>query len=186
MPTLKTFTHVGFQIRHFGAKYESANADYTNCGVDQLKRALELIRRDWTTRRAFVSYWNPCDLERMAAEPCHTSFHLLVFGGRLSMSVVQRSGDIGLGVPYNIAFYGLLLCIFAHHLGLKRGTLDHTINDAHIYSKHVKVLEQQTTARQYPSPDVEVSFDSLDEVSYNFIRLVNYKCGDSLPMEMFA
>ena len=121
----------GFQWRHFGARYTHRAAGYEGKGVDQLARAIELLRTNPHDRRIVVSAWNPPDLAQMALPPCHVLFQFYAHDGRLSCQLYQRSADLGLGVPFNIASYALLTRLVAHVTGLQPGELVHTLGDAH-------------------------------------------------------
>lgn len=121
----------GFQWRHFGAAYTDRDADYAGKGVDQLARAIEQLRANPEDRRIVVSAWNPPDLPEMALPPCHVLFQFYVAHGELSCQMYQRSADLGLGVPFNIASYALLTRLVAHVTGLNAGELVHTLGDAH-------------------------------------------------------
>lgn len=109
----------GFQWRHFGAAYEGRDKDYTRKGVDQLQEVIRLLRDDPYNRRIILSAWNPCDLKKMALPPCHVLAQFYVQNGYLSCQMYQRSADMGLGVPFNIASYSLLTILLAHFTGLK-------------------------------------------------------------------
>lgn len=103
----------GFQWRHFGAEYKTMRDDYENKGVDQLRNVIELIRKEPDSRRIVMSAWNPVDMGKMALPPCHVMSQFYVKDGKLSCLMFQRSADMGLGVPFNIASYSLLTCILA-------------------------------------------------------------------------
>ncbi len=131
----------GFQWRHFGAKYVDAHTDYTGKGADQLADVVRLLREEPTSRRIILSAWNPVDLSQMALPPCHVLSQFYVSAaGELSCQLYQRSADMGLGVPFNIASYALLTHLLARVSGLKAGELVHTIGDAHVYLNHVRPL----------------------------------------------
>ncbi|CAG2122931.1 unnamed protein product, partial [Medioppia subpectinata] len=104
----------GFQWRHFGAKYDTKDTDYTNKGVDQLKEVINTIKTNPDDRRMIICSWNPIDIPSMALPPCHCLVQFYVSNGELSCQLYQRSGDVGLGVPFNIASYSLLTHMMAH------------------------------------------------------------------------
>ena len=108
----------GFQWRHFGAQYHTMHDDYTGKGVDQIAEILRQLREDQTSRRIILSAWNPNAFKQMALPPCHVISQYTVTNGKLSCVLFQRSGDMGLGVPFNIASYAALTAIFAH--GMKK------------------------------------------------------------------
>lgn len=109
----------GFQWRHFGAEYKGMNHDYTNEGIDQLKNVINTIKTNPNDRRIIMCAWNPLDLKKMALPPCHCMVQFFVANNELSCLLYQRSADMGLGVPFNIASYSLLTYMIAHVTGLK-------------------------------------------------------------------
>ena len=140
----------GFQWRHFGATYVDAETDYTGQGVDQLAGVIEKMCFDPFDRRIVLSAWNPTDLHLMALPPCHMFAQFYVSAGGkenkvLHCQLYQRSCDMGLGVPFNIASYALLTHMLAHVCGLRPGTLTHVMGDAHVYLDHVDALSTQLT-----------------------------------------
>ncbi|KAM6908174.1 thymidylate synthase isoform 1-T1 [Lycodopsis pacificus] len=133
----------GFQWRHFGAEYTNMHADYTGQGVDQLQKIIDTLNKNPEDRRIIMCAWNPKDLPLMALPPCHALCQFYVCDGELSCQLYQRSGDMGLGVPFNIASYALLTYMIAHITGLKPGDFVHTLGDAHIYVNHMEPLKVQ-------------------------------------------
>ncbi|KRX80843.1 Thymidylate synthase, partial [Trichinella sp. T6] len=133
----------GFQWRHFGCPYSSMTADYKGKGYDQLQQCIKMIREEPESRRIIMTAWNPCDLEKVALPPCHCFVQFYVADGELSCQMYQRSADMGLGVPFNIASYSLLTRMIAHITSLKPGFFIHTIGDAHVYLTHVDALKVQ-------------------------------------------
>lgn len=133
----------GFQWRHFGAAYESHNTDYTNQGCDQLKTLVTTLKTNPHDRRMIVSAWNPLALHDMALPPCHYSFQVTVIDKTLHLLWNQRSVDVMLGLPFNIASYGLLLHLLAKDAGLKEGKLIGFLADVHIYTSHLEGARQQ-------------------------------------------
>lgn len=154
----------GFQWRHFGADYEGRDKDYSNQGVDQLKEVIHLLKTDPYNRRIILSAWNPVDLKKMALPPCHVMSQFYVQNGYLSCQMYQRSADMGLGVPFNIASYSLLTILLAHITGLKVGIRSnsewkpgefvHSIGDTHVYVNHEEALLQQIEREPRPFPTV--------------------------------
>jgi len=120
--------------------------------VDQMARAVEMIRERPFSRRILVSAWNAAEIDRMALPPCHTLFQFYVAGGRLSCQLYQRSGDVFLGVPFNIASYALLTCMVAQVTGLTPGDFVHTFGDAHLYRNHLEQARLQLTREPRPLP----------------------------------
>ena len=138
--------------------------------IDQIESVIERIRAEPTSRRLIVSAWNVAEVESMALPPCHTLFQFYVAGGRLSCQLYQRSGDLFLGVPFNIASYALLLMMVARTCGLEPGEFVHTFGDAHLYSNHVDQAREQLTRepralpRMRLNPEVRSIFDfTLDD-----------------------
>ena len=146
----------GFQWRHFGAPYRGRDEDYTNQGVDQLQEVIHLIRTDPYNRRIILSAWNPGALKQMALPPCHMMAQFYVQNGCLSCQMIQRSADMGLGVPFNIASYSLLTILLAHITGLQPGEFVHVIGDTHVYINHEDVLREQLQRQPRDFPTVEV------------------------------
>ncbi len=144
--------------------------------VDQLKQVLEELRRNPDSRRHIVSAWNPGYLDQMALPPCHAFFQFYVADGRLSCQLYQRSADIFLGVPFNIASYALLVHFMARDLGLEVGDFVHTLGDAHIYSNHIDQVtlqisrEPRALPRLWLNPDIKSLFD----FTYDDVRLEGY------------
>lgn len=176
----------GFQWRHFGAKYIDCKTDYSNQGVDQLTECINLIKNDPDSRRIIMSAWNPADLNKMALPPCHMLCQFYVDGEYLDCRLDQRSGDMGLGVPFNIASYSLLTHLVAQVCGKTARRFVLTLGDAHVYSNHVEGLEKQLQRKPYPFPTIKLNSDitNIDDFRYENIELVNYKCHPSIPMEM--
>ena len=138
--------------------------DYDGGHIDQIAQAVDTIKNNPDSRRIIVSAWNVADLDRMNLPPCHAFFQFYVADGRLSLQLYQRSADIFLGVPFNIASYALLLMMMAQVTGLKAGDFIHTLGDAHIYTNHFEQVKEQLsrTPRQLPrmiiNPDVHDIF----------------------------
>jgi thymidylate synthase len=132
----------GHQWRNFGAT-KKADGSYASDGVDQIKRVLEQIKKTPESRRLIVTGWNPKEAEEVALPPCHTMFQFYVEGGRLSCQLYQRSGDVFLGVPFNIASYALVTMMVAQVSGLLPGDFVHTLGDAHLYANHLEQAKEQ-------------------------------------------
>merc|ERR1719495_3075100 len=146
----------GFQWRHFGAQYSDMHADYTGKGVDQLAEVINRIKTKPNDRRIIMCAWNPADLDKMALPPCHCLVQFYVANGELSCQLYQRSADMGLGVPFNIASYALLTVMLAHVTGLRPGDFVHTLGDAHVYSNHVEALKQQLEREPRAFPKISI------------------------------
>lgn len=124
--------------------------------IDQISHSLDLLKNDPESRRNIVSAWNVGDLDKMALEPCHAMFQLYVADGRLSLQVYQRSADLFLGVPFNIASYALLCHMFAQQAGLEVGDLVWTGGDCHIYSNHIEQVKEQLSREPRPYPQLKL------------------------------
>jgi thymidylate synthase len=148
--------------------------------IDQITRVLGQIRDNPDSRRMIVSAWNVGELDKMALMPCHALFQFYVAGGKLSCQLYQRSADIFLGVPFNIASYALLTCMIAQVCGLERGDFVHTFGDLHLYSNHVEQAREQLTRAPRALPKLVLNPDvqSLFDFRYEDIRILDY---DPLP-----
>ena len=154
----------GFQWRHFGAEYRGYDVDYTGQGVDQLAEMVDKIKNKPEDRRIIVSSWNPAQIAEMALPPCHYSFQVLVRDGKLDLMWNQRSIDSMLGLPFNIAGYGLLLHLLAQEANLEEGELTGFLGDTHIYEPHMGKLEEQLAREPRPLPTIETEdFTSIFE-----------------------
>ena len=135
----------GFQWRHYNAPYENYDTDYTGKGCDQLKNLVEKLKTNPQDRRMIVSAWNPLQMDEMGLPPCHYSFQVTVIGNKLNLMWNQRSVDVMLGLPFNIASYGLLLHLLAKESGLEEGRLVGFLGDTHIYEHHIEGAKLQLT-----------------------------------------
>lgn len=143
--------------------------------VDQISRALELLKDDPNSRRNLVSAWNVSELEHMALLPCHLLFQLYVADGKLSLQVYQRSADMFLGVPFNIASYALLAHMFAQQAGLEVGELIWTGGDCHIYNNHFDQVREQLSREPRPYPQLKLrKAESLFDYDFSDIEVVGY------------
>lgn len=145
-------------------------------GIDQLKNIIQEIKNNPTSRRLIVSAWNPCEIETMALPPCHTIFQFYVQNNKLSCQLYQRSGDVFLGIPFNIASYSLLTILIAKECNLEVGEFIHTLGDAHIYSNHFEQIKLQMNREPYPLPKLNIkNFDSIFNLEIKDVELVDYK-----------
>jgi thymidylate synthase len=144
--------------------------------IDQIKTVVEQIRRNPDSRRLIVSAWNPADVDRQALPPCHVLFQFYVANGRLSCQLYQRSGDVFLGVPFNIASYALLTMMVAQVTGLKPGDFIHTFGDAHLYANHVEQarLQLSRAPRALPVMRLNPEVHSIFDFVYDDFTLENY------------
>lgn len=145
--------------------------------IDQIAAVIQRIRSEPTSRRLIVSAWNVAEVDSMALPPCHTLFQFYVAGGRLSCQLYQRSGDLFLGVPFNIASYSLLLMMVAQACGLEAGEFVHTFGDAHLYSNHVDQAREQLTREPRPLPRMRLNPDvgSVFDFTLDDFELVGYE-----------
>ncbi|XP_066273650.1 thymidylate synthase-like isoform X2 [Branchiostoma lanceolatum] len=176
----------GFQWRHFGAEYKDRYSDYSGQGVDQLAQVIHTIKTDPDNRRIIMSAWNPPDLPKMALPPCHAFVQFYVCNGELSCQLYQRSGDTGLGVPFNIASYSLLTYMIAHITGLNPGDFVHTLGDAHVYVNHVDALKEQLKRepRPFPTLNIKRQVENIDDFKMEDFEIVGYKPHPKITMEM--
>jgi thymidylate synthase len=197
----------GFQWRHFGADYVDAKTDYSGHGVDQLADVIWKIKNTPYDRRIILSAWNPADLKKMALPPCHmfAQFYVSFAGsvvasktgargenggikrkGSLDCVLYQRSCDIGLGVPFNIASYALLTHMIAHVCGLTPGRLIHNMGDAHVYLDHVDALKVQLERepRDFPELDIKRVHDSMDGWEAADFEVKGYEPHKAIAMKM--
>ena len=154
----------------YGAQWRNFN------GVDQLQYILDEIKNNPDSRRMMLSAWNPAEIKNMALPPCHTLIQFYVRDGKLSLQLYQRSADIFLGVPFNIASYALLLMMVAQVTNLKVGEFVHTLGDAHIYSNHIEQIELQLTRtpRSRPIMKINPNVFSLFDFKFEDFELTNY------------
>ena len=136
--------------------------------IDQIANAVELIKHNPDSRRIMVSAWNVADIESMALPPCHALFQFYVANGKLSLQLYQRSADIFLGVPFNIASYSLLLMMMAQVTGLQAGDFVHTLGDAHIYLNHIDQVKLQLTREPRPLPHMLINPGVKDIFSFQY------------------
>lgn len=178
----------GFQWRHSGAEYVDCKTDYSGKGVDQLQNVIDAIKNNPTDRRILMCSWNPSDLRKMVLPPCHclAQFYVSGDGRRLSCLLYQRSADMGLGVPFNIASYSLLTHMIAHLTGLEGGEFVHTTGDTHVYLNHIEPLGEQLKRTPRPFPKIRFTrkIDSIDDFKYEDFRIEGYNPHPRIEMEM--
>lgn len=145
-------------------------------GVDQIKQLVEMIKSVPDSRRLIVSAWNPGDVPKMALPPCHTLWQVRVLNGRLHLQLYQRSADMFLGVPFNIASYALLQVMLAHVTGYEPGEFIHTLGDAHIYSNHIEQVKLQLSRTPQALPTLRIirNVSSIFDFKYEDFEIVNY------------
>ena len=179
----------GFQWRHFNADYDNCESNYEGKGIDQLYEAIQTLKDPLTrsSRRIIISAWNPCQLKEMALPPCHVLMQFNVKNGHhLSCSLYQRSGDVGLGVPFNIASYSFLTHLLAHHCGLEPDEFIYYLGNTHIYDDHYDSLKLQTERQPYPFPRLKITgkYDNIADYTISDFELEDYKYHESIKMLM--
>ena len=182
----------GFQWRHFNADYLGHRADYTGEGVDQLQNIIDLIKDNPTSRRIYMTGWNPCQLSEMALPPCHISYQFYVrecsdTGKKfLDCMMYQRSGDIFLGVPFNIASTATLTYILANITDLNPGKINIVIGDAHIYKNHIEQVKTQLERPPYKFPKLIIKnkLSSIDSIKYDDFEIENYTYHQRIQAQM--
>ncbi len=144
--------------------------------IDQIETLLAAIRKSPDSRRLIVSAWNPAEVDNMALPPCHTLWQVKILGGKMHLQLYQRSADMFLGVPFNIASYALLLAMLAQVTGYEPGTFVHSIGDAHIYSNHMEQVELQLsrTPKALPKLRLNPEVKSLFDFTYDDIEILDY------------
>lgn len=154
--------------------------------IDQLSEVINSIKKSPDSRRLIVSAWNVGEIEKMALPPCHMMFQFYVAGGKLSCQLYQRSCDIFLGIPFNIASYALLTLMIAQVTGLKPGDFVHTSGDAHIYLNHIEQVKLQLTRQPYPLPKMEVNpaVDDIYKFRFEDFTLKNYEAHPHIQGEI--
>lgn len=145
-------------------------------GIDQIADVIDLIQRNPDSRRLIVSAWNPADVDRMALPPCHCLFQFYVASGKLSCQLYQRSADVFLGVPFNIASYSLLTMMVAQVTGLKPGDFVHSLGDAHLYTNHLEQARLQLSRPTRPLPTMTINPEVKDIFAFRYedFKLENY------------
>lgn len=189
----------GWQWRNFNGDYnvENPRVDFSQQNrTDQLQNIIDALCNDGTTpgenmysRRLVMSAWNPLQLDKMALPPCHILMQCMVDSKKqLNMTLYQRSGDVGLGVPFNIASYSFLLHLLAHHCGLKPGFLYHTIGVAHIYKNHKDQLCKQVLREPKPFPTLsfDVKREKIEDYVFDDFKVNGYEYHPTIKMDMTA
>ena len=170
----------GFNWRHFGAVYKNCDTDYTGQGIDQLKTIIDMLKNDPFSRRIILTSWNPSIIDQMALPPCHHTFQLNVveINGEkyLDCMLIQRSGDLFLGIPFNIASYSFLTYMLAHLTGMKPRKFIHIIGDAHVYKNHIDAVKKQLERESKEFPTLKFSRDikDIDDFQVDDFIVENY------------
>lgn len=175
----------GFQWRHFGATYQNYDSDYSGQGVDQLKYVVDTLKTNSNDRRMLVSAWNPSVKDQMALPPCHYAYQVTVTGNKLNLMWNQRSVDVMLGLPFNIASYALLLHLLAKETGYEEGRLVGFLGDVHIYTNHIDGAKEQLSRdpNMYPLPQIQTKpFTSIFDWEATHTQVLNYQCFPRIPL----
>lgn len=183
----------GHQWRFWNAPYSrefGCSEDYKGKGIDQLQNVIDEINRSKETgeasRRIIMSAWNPEQLDEMALPPCHVLSQYHLVNNKLSCTLYQRSGDVGLGVPFNIASYSFLTHLLAKHCGLEAGQFVHFIGNAHIYDDHIEPLKLQLNNEPYDFPNLEIKEkrENIDDYKFEDFEVKDYKFHKVIKMDM--
>jgi thymidylate synthase len=178
----------GHQWRHFNASYSDCKSDYTNKGIDQLLYIINCLNDpvERYSRRLIMSAWNPCQIDEMALPPCHILVQFNVINDELSCALYQRSGDVGLGVPFNILSYSILTHLLATHCNLKAKEFVYYLGNAHIYDDHINDLREQTTRTPYTFPTITIKskHSAIEDYTLEDFEVLNYTYHPKIKMEM--
>ena len=181
----------GHQWRHFNAEYKNKNTDYTNQGIDQIKQVLNLLKNDPMSRRILISAWNPSQLSEMNLPPCHMMAQFYVSADKkLSCQMYQRSADVGLGLPFNIASYAVLTYILAKLSNLIPNKLIIVLGDAHIYNSHIESLKEQIKRKPFTFPKLIINpdknFEKVEDFNIEDFIIEEYSYYEGIVMDMVA
>jgi thymidylate synthase len=178
-------TAYGRYWRRFpSAQINPATGKYEVKEIDQIAEVLHLLKTAPSSRRMVISAWEPGNALYSKLPPCHYTFVFNVFGEKLNCHLTQRSGDIALGIPFNIAAYSLLTQAIAQEVGLVPGFFSHTIVDAHIYINHIDGLKEQLKRTPKPRPKLIIAKKPLDQLQFEDITLVGYECDEPIKFEV--
>jgi len=181
----------GHQWRHFNAPYTTCHENYDGKGIDQLAQIIKCLKDPLqrTSRRMVMCAWNPCQLNEMALPPCHILAQFNVTGGnKLSCCMFQRSGDVGLGVPFNIASYSFLTHLLAKHCDLEPFEFIYYLGNCHIYDSHLNVIQEQVTKtpHTFPTLNINVKRENINDYVLDDFEVRNYKHHEVIKMKMVA
>jgi len=180
----------GHQWRNFNATWEG-DIDYTGKGVDQLQQIIDILKdpKQRNSRRLIMTAWNPCQLNQMALPPCHILCQFNVHNGnQLSCALYQRSGDVGLGVPFNIASYSFLTHLIAKHCDLEASEFIYFLGNAHIYQEHIEPLKTQLLNEPFSFPTLVIkdTKSNINDYELDDFDVISYKSHESIKMKMIA
>ena len=181
----------GHQWRHFNAKYTNCDDNYDGKGVDQLEYIIKCLKdpQQRSSRRMVMSAWNPCQLDEMALPPCHILAQFNVTSGKkLSCCMFQRSGDVGLGIPFNIASYSFLTHLLAKHCDLEAHEFIYYLGNAHIYEQHIDGATLQTTRvpHGFPTINIREKRENINDYILDDFEIHDYKYHEVIKMKMVA
>jgi thymidylate synthase len=175
----------GFQWRHFNGDYQNQTG-----GVDQLQYIIDQLKNPETrnSRRLIMSAWNPTQLDDMVLPPCHVMCQFQYMNDKLSCALYQRSGDVGLGVPFNILSYGVLTHLIAKHCGLEVGEFVYFLGNAHIYEEHMEALKQQIVREPYVFPKINIkkTYENISDYKIEDFEIINYISHEKVIMKMIV
>jgi thymidylate synthase len=187
-------TAYGYYWRHFPSAQKNKNGEWVVKEVDQIQYVMDEIKRNPNSRRLVITAWEPGNATTSKLPPCHYTFVFNVNDGKLNCHLTQRSGDIALGIPFNLAAYSLLTQVIAQQVGLKLGEFAHTIVDAHIYIgdkgteaekyDHLEGLKEQLKREPLPLPKLKIANKPLDELKFEDFELLDYKYHDKITFEV--
>ncbi len=178
-------TSYGRYWRRFpSAQINPATSQYEVKEIDQIAEVLKILKTYPNSRRMVVTAWEPGNALKSKLPPCHFSFVFNVQGDKLNCHLTQRSGDIAIGIPFNIAAYALLTQAIAQELGLGLGFFSHTVVDAHIYVNHIDGLKQQLKRTPKPLPKLLIAKKTIDELRFEDFELVGYECDEPIKFEV--
>lgn len=175
----------GHQWRNYGAS-QDAQGFYRKDGIDQISQVIEQIKINPNSRRLIVSGWNPAEADQVALPPCHTLFQFFVANNQLSCQLYQRSADLFLGVPFNIASYALLTMMIAQVTKLDVGEFIWTAGDCHIYNNHLSQVNEQLSRSLYELPQLRLNpqIDNIFDFTFDDIQLINYQCHSTIKAKV--
>ncbi len=180
-------TIYGWEWRHFGAAYKGYDADYTGQGVDQLKRVVNELKSNPDSRRMLVLAWNPMDIDKAVPPYCHYGYQVTVINGKLNLFWNQRSVDVALGLPFNIASYATLLHLLAKESGFEEGILTGFLADTHIYVNHIDGMKELLSRdiNKYPLPKIETeNFTSIFDWKAEDTKLIGYESYPTIKFDI--
>jgi thymidylate synthase len=179
----------GHQWRHFNADYVDCKTDYTGKGIDQLQNVINQLKNPSQSRRIILTSWNPQQIDQMVLPPCHVFAQFNVSSNKeLSCSLYQRSGDVGLGVPFNIASYSFLTHLLAKHCGLIAKEFIYIIGNAHIYEQHIESLKKQIENPLYDFPTLEIKniHNNIEDYKITDFVIDNYIFNEKIKMNVIV